>query len=441
MFVFRNTYTDRNGKTCRSLKWYVQIIDGNGTRRRMPAFTNKPASEALGRNIDRLVSYKASGEPLPPELTRWLEGLPSSIREKLASWHLLDSIRIAASRTLKDHLQDWHSYLIGKGNTEKHADVSRQRVERIIIGCKFLLFSDISAAKVVSFLHDQHKTTRTGKTADERIGKTSFNHYLQAFKSFCTWLCKDGRATQNPVAYLDKQNSDDDVRRQRRILTVEEIEYLLSSTESEPTRRNLTGSQRVLLYQIALSTGLRSSELASLRRESFNLAAEPPVVSVAAGYSKRRRLDTLPLSDSIVATLRPFLMKLAKGERLFNLCNTPRTGMLLKEDLLAARQRWLAEAATDAERQRREETDFLLYLDSSNRYADFHAMRHGFVSHLAAAGVHPKVAQELARHSSIELTMKRYTHVLSGQEADAVNKLPSFGTKPATEKVSTGTGG
>jgi len=60
-------------------------------------------------------------------------------------------------------------------------------------------------------------------------------------------------------------------------------------------------------------------------------------------------------------------------------------------------------------------------------------MRHGFISHLAAAGVHPKVAQQLARHSDINLTMSRYSHVLSGQEADAVNRLPNFAAKPATE--------
>ena len=34
-----------------------------------------------------------------------------------------------------------------------------------------------------------------------------------------------------------------------------------------------------------------------------------------------------------------------------------------------------------------------------------------FVSRLSAAGVHPRTAQALARHSKIELTMKTYTDV------------------------------
>lgn len=43
--------------------------------------------------------------------------------------------------------------------------------------------------------------------------------------------------------------------------------------------------------------------------------------------------------------------------------------------------------------------------DSAGRIADFHTLRHTFVTMLARSGVHPNVAQKLARHSSIGLTM------------------------------------
>ena len=58
---------------------------------------------------------------------------------------------------------------------------------------------------------------------------------------------------------------------------------------------------------------------------------------------------------------------------------------------------------------------------------DFHALRHQFLSDLAQSGVHPKVAQELARHSTISLTMDRYSHVLDGQKTEALESLPSLG--------------
>jgi len=414
MFVFRNTFTDRKGKKREAAKWYCDFTAAAGTRCRLPAFTDHKASEALGRRIDRLVACRASGESLPLDIQRWLEGLPDAIRGALHKFGLLDGVRVAAGKTITEHLADWKAYLESKGNTKEHADKSRSRAEKITTGCKFTFHGDISAAKAAAFLHNLN------------VGKSTYNHYLTALKGFCSWMCKDGRATSNPVAYLAKVNAATDVRRERRVLAVDEIELLLTTTEAEPTRHGLTGGERSLLYRLALATGLRVSELASLRRESFDMSLSPPVVTVAAGYSKRGRQDTLPLSDSIAGVLRPFLATLARGQRLFAMHKFPRTAEMLAADLEAARAKWIAQA-NDNQRVTREETDFLLYLDSSGRYADFHATRHSFISHLAAAGVHPRVAQSLARHSDINLTMSRYSHVLSGQEADAVDKLPAFG--------------
>jgi len=51
------------------------------------------------------------------------------------------------------------------------------------------------------------------------------------------------------------------------------------------------------------------------------------------------------------------------------------------------------------------------YRNSQGRVFDFHAFRHTFITNLSRAGVFPKVAQELARHSSITLTLARYTHM------------------------------
>ena len=48
------------------------------------------------------------------------------------------------------------------------------------------------------------------------------------------------------------------------------------------------------------------------------------------------------------------------------------------------------------------------------------------MSNLAAAGVHPKIAQTLARHSSIKTTMDRYTHLYEGDLMAALNKLPDL---------------
>ena len=94
-----------------------------------------------------------------------------------------------------------------------------------------------------------------------------------------------------------------------------------------------------------------------------------------------------------------------------------------RRDLEIARTAWLAEATSPAELAERERSDFLRYRDRNGRVADFHALRHTFITELVRAGVAPKDAKELARHSTITLTMDRYAHVGIRDTAAAVSRL------------------
>ena len=66
------------------------------------------------------------------------------------------------------------------------------------------------------------------------------------------------------------------------------------------------------------------------------------------------------------------------------------------------------------------------YRDGHDRVLDFHALRHTFGTNLARAGVAPKVAQELMRHSDVNLTLGIYSHVEMQDLAGAVEKLPAM---------------
>jgi integrase len=61
------------------------------------------------------------------------------------------------------------------------------------------------------------------------------------------------------------------------------------------------------------------------------------------------------------------------------------------------------------------------------RVVDFHALRTTFITSLARAGVAPAMAQKLARHSDINLTLGTYTKLHLGELAHAVGKLASIG--------------
>jgi hypothetical protein len=100
--------------------------------------------------------------------------------------------------------------------------------------------------------------------------------------------------------------------------------------------------------------------------------------------------------------------------------------VIRQADLEAARTAWIAAAGSQQERTDRDGGTFLAYCDDAGRYADFHALRHTFISNLAAGGVHPKTAQRLARHSTITLTMDRYTHLRREDLAGALDTLPDL---------------
>ncbi len=126
-----------------------------------------------------------------------------------------------------------------------------------------------------------------------------------------------------------------------------------------------------------------------------------------------------------------------------NAWNSAFFSSLLKRDLAHARAAWIAKATTPADRESRERSFFLTQKDDAGRVADFHALRHTFITRLVKAGVNPKEAQTLARHSTITLTMDRYAHVGLFDAASALNSLPSLPTpgngSTAVELLATGT--
>lgn len=53
----------------------------------------------------------------------------------------------------------------------------------------------------------------------------------------------------------------------------------------------------------------------------------------------------------------------------------------------------------------------------------FHDLRHTCASFLLAQGVHPKVVQEILGHSTIQVTMDTYSHLLPGVSTRAAAEL------------------
>ncbi|HUU22353.1 MAG TPA: tyrosine-type recombinase/integrase, partial [Phycisphaerae bacterium] len=314
-----------------------------------------------------------------------------------------------------------------RGCTPRYAQMAASRTAKVIKGCRFRAWRDISASRIERFLAE----LREGDEVSEGIGIQTHNHYVRSVKAFAHWMMREGRATQNPIAHLACLNARLDRRHDRRSLSVEEVRHLLAAASGGAPFRAISGPDRAALYRLALETGLRARELRSLTPESFNLDSDPPVVIVEAAYSKRRRRDEQPIRPEMVQVLRPWLIGKIAGEAVFII--PEKQAEMLRHDLAVARRKWLDEPVTPADRHRREESSFLAYRDESGRVADFHSLRHTYVTSLIRAGASVKEVQELARHSDPRLTLGVYTHLGLQDKAAALRKLPSLAPAIATE--------
>jgi integrase len=249
--------------------------------------------------------------------------------------------------------------------------------------------------------------------------------YLVAIKSFCNWLVKDRRMADNPVAHLSRINARSDVRIKRRSATPEELARLIDMAErSERSIRGLTGPERAMLYRVASGTGFRADELASLTPASFDLQADPPTITVAAAYSKRKREDIQPVASHLAELVRPWLASRIESGRDDSADVLPlrrNTG-----DSGSSGAVWPGTWHERAADMIREDLNVAgIRFETDQGRLDFHSLRHSYISGLAAAGIHPKTEQELARHSDINLTMGVYTHVRLNDLSAALDSLPA----------------
>src|SRR5262249_56671488 len=105
---------------------------------------------------------------------------------------------------------------------------------------------------------------------------------------------------------------------------------------------------------------------------------------------------------------------------------------MLDRDLTTARDRWLESFQDGHQRAEAERSDFLAYVDADGRYADFHALRHTYISRIVQSGASAKTAQTLARHSTVQLTLGRYAHASLLDLSAAVSALPPI-TSPGPD--------
>jgi len=249
-----------------------------------------------------------------------------------------------------DSIISYGEYL-ARNCTQKHAKQTLYRVNAF----GFTDFSQISAAAAAKMLPKNQKTA---------------SYYAQALRSFVNWAIREGILEKNPLLNLRVSLKTYNPTLMRRSLTKEELDKLLS-TENPPFR-GLTASARVMLYRTAINTGFRAQELASLTPHHLT----PAGLILLSADSKNGKAAVQPIPSAFREQFSAYVSGFDSHQKLW-----PGTWWRRAKDML----------------QRDCKCD-----------ADFHCLRVTYITELVRMGYFPKQVQTLARHSTMELTMRYY---------------------------------
>lgn len=405
------SYVDAEGRRCkkqpgakkvraRAGKWYGVGIPGTGKKKdgkwkwkRVPLAADKDSAR---RMLEDLVRASERGEA----------GLPD---------------KAAAATPLAAHLEEFERD-VARGLATRsrrkrppnpaQARLVAGRARSVIDGCSFSGPEDFNASApglVADFLQSRLALPRK----DGGLSHQSAKFHLDAIRRFVWWLSRR-RVKVRADLFDGVPGFDPSSNRvhQRRRITPDELASVLDAALSDAgTWRGLSGRDRYHLYLVAFATGFRSGELAALAKSSFKLDAEPPTAFLPAKLTKGGRDATMPLPPAVAAQMRSYLADRPKGI-VWPGTWSEKPAKMLRRDLKKAGVPYAVEG------------------DRGVEYADFHALRHSFVSALAGAGVGPKELQELARHTDPRLTLGLYTHSSREQLAGAMARLPLPGATP-----------
>jgi integrase/recombinase XerC len=431
-------FLTRSGDRCRvvSPTWYGRVP---GAAKPVPLCAIKTAAEMMLAEMVRKAAFARAGVTDPFEEHR--------------------------RRPLSEHLDDFHRELNARGNAPRYVELVISRLRSLMAGCRFVFIADLSASRAMDWLAQLRKNVRprvdlpvgqewftpkqaatlleikigsvatavrrhglaaegagkarrfpreTVEALQERFAKgasiQTTNDYLSALKSFGRWLVKDKRTGDNPFEHLSGGNARVDRRHDRRELTADELRRLLTATRaSKRIYRGMSGEDRFHLYALACGSGYRASGLASLTPGSFDLDGNTPTVTLSARRNKSRVQKVQPLPTDVAGLLRDYLRDKPNGQPVWDgtWARDRKGAEMLRLDLDAAGIPYVVEGP------------------DGPLFADFHALRHTYLTLGGRAGIDLRTLQELAGHSTPTLTA-RYSHRRLYDLAGAVERLPNF---------------
>ena len=304
------------------------------------------------------------------------------------------------------HLVEYVASIEAKGIAAKGIGTTRGRLQTLIEGAGWTTIRDITLDTFEMWVATARKTLG--------LAPKTINHYAASLTAFCRWAVERDRLKKNPIERFKRLNEQQDRRRERRALSLDEARRLIATSPELAIR----GVRRRLVYHVAQTTGLRRGELGALEWGDVRLdGVVAAYIQLRAKTTKSKRPDAIPLAEEVAGALldaRPD--DWAETDRVF--VSIP-TNLTYRKDLAAAG---------------------ITYRDARGLVADFHAQRMTFCTRLFASGVPQRITQGLLRHKSATLTNQVYTDDSALPLREGVEALPSLVAETSVDGTEQATG-
>ena len=233
----------------------------------------------------------------------------------------------------------------------------------------------------------------------------SINRKISAMKQFYQFLASEDLTQDNPAIEIDLQKQPQNLPK---MLEIAEVDKLFAQLTNDKSPESIRLS---CMLAIMYSSGLRVSELVSLKLSSFEI--NKPIFTVIGKGNKERIAilneraqnllqEYLEIRDFFIPRKIKSCLWLFPSDSAEGYITRQRFGQLLKE---------LA---------------FNSNLDPSK--ISPHVLRHSFASHLLANGADLRSIQELLGHSSISTT-QIYTHLANNRLKQVIDEYHPLSKK------------
>ncbi len=274
-------------------------------------------------------------------------------------------------------------------------------------------------AGLSGFLHPKKISLEAAQTADiekyihkltgDGLSKSTIARKISAIRQYYDFLFTEKIRKDDPSSSITAPKIEEKLPKQ---LTENELNLLFEAAKKDPSA---SGKRSQAIIELLYATGLRASELISLKIASIQQQIIPP----SGGYTSAQTIHTLlvrgkgnkdrviPITQKAIDALRQYLDVYTNFSRkddqdIFLFPSQSDSGHITRQSLGQMLKKIAVRAGIAPDK------------------VSPHNLRHSFATHLLKNGMDIRVLQEILGHADITTT-QIYTHLLDSEKEIAIH--------------------